>query len=440
MTQIKNKLFFHLLWNTILCSIANNFIWFALVFWAYLETKSIMVTSFIWWLYLFAVLISWIFFWAIVDHHKKKNVMIWSTWVALLFFSISAIIFFSFPLEVFTISSSIYLWLLIIAIMFWVIIWNIRNIAMSTMITLLFDDSNRDKANGILWIANGLAFWIVSVFSWLTIWFLWMWWAIIITIIASLIWIFHLLFLSFPIENFDHQIEEWWKKIDLIWTIKVISWITWLFGLIFFSMFNNFLWWVFMSLMDPYWLSLVSVEIWWFIWWFLSFWFIVWWLLISKWWVGKNPVKTLLLINVIMWIVCIFFTSISSIVLTTVWLFMFMAMHPYIEASEQTILQKVVPYNRQWRVFWFSQSVEQIASPLTAFFIWPITELIVVPFMNSKTWINIFWTWFWTSQDRAIALVFSIAWLIGLIITLLAFLSKSYKNLSKQYLIETKKD
>ena len=146
------------------------------------------------------------------------------------------------------------------------------------------------------------------------------------------------------------------------------------------------------------------------------------------------------MINVVMWIVCIFFTSISSIVLTTIWLFMFMALHPYIEASEQTILQKVVPYNRQWRVFWFSQSVEQIASPLTAFFIWPVTELIVVPFMSSENWINIFWTWFWISQDRAIALVFSIAWLIGLIITLLAFLSKSYRNLSNEYKTETKKD
>ncbi|MDD2907449.1 MAG: MFS transporter [Candidatus Gracilibacteria bacterium] len=440
MTPIKNKLFFHLLGNTILCSVANNFIWFALVFWVYLETKSIMVTSFIGGLYLFAVLISGIFFGAVVDHNKKKNVMIGSTGVSLLFFIISAIIFFSFPLEIFTKSNSILLWLLIIAIMFGVIIGNIRMITMSTMMTLLFDDNNRDKANGVLGIANGLAFGIVSVFSGLTIGFLGMGWAIIITIIASLLGIFHLLFLNFPKEDFSHQKEEGGKKIDLIGTIKVISGISGLFGLIFFSMFNNFLGGVFMSLMDPYGLSLVSVEIWGFIWGFLSFGFIVGGLLISKWGVGKNPVKTLLLINVIMWIVCIFFTSISSIVLTTIGLFIFMILHPYIEATEQTILQKVVPYNRQGRVFGFSQSVEQIASPLTAFFIGPITELIVVPFMNSQTGMNIFLNWFGTTQDRAIAIVFSVAGLIGLIITLLAFLSKSYKNLSKEYKIETKKN
>jgi hypothetical protein len=32
------------------------------------------------------------------------------------------------------------------------------------------------------------------------------------------------------------------------------------------------------------------------------------------------------------------------------------------------------------------------------------------------------------------ALVFSITWLIGLIVTLFAFTSKSYKNLSQKYL------
>ncbi len=437
MWEIKNKLFFHLLGNTLVCSIANNFIWFALVFWAYLETKSIMVSSFIWGIYLFAVLISGIFFGALVDHNRKKNIMLGSTSVALFFFLVSGGIFFITPLETFSSITSFPLWLLIICIMLWVIIGNIRMIAMSTMMTLLFDDKNRDKANGFLWMANGLAFWIVSVFSGLTIGFLWMWWAIWMTLFASFLWIIHLLFLTFPKEDFSHHITEW-SKIDIMGTIKIISGISGLFWLIFFSMFNNFLWWIFMSLMDPYGLSLVSVQVWWFIWGALSFAFIFWGIIISKWWLGKNPIKTLLLANVAMWIVCIFFTSISSIVLTTMWLFFFMSLHPYIEASEQTILQKVVPFHRQGRVFGFSQSVEQIASPLTAFFIWPITELFVVPFMASDVWNTLFASWFGTTQDRAIALVFSIAWMIGLIVTLLAFFSKSYTKLSNIYVEENK--
>lgn len=138
MWEIKNKLFFHLLGNTLLCSIANNFIWFALVFWAYLETKSIMLSSFIWGIYLFVILISGIFFGALLDHNKKKNVMLTSTWVVLLFFVVSGTIFFSQPWEAFSSIESFPLWLMIICVLLWVIVGNIRMIAMSTMMTLLF--------------------------------------------------------------------------------------------------------------------------------------------------------------------------------------------------------------------------------------------------------------------------------------------------------------
>ena len=49
----------------------------------------------------------------------------------------------------------------------------------------------------------------------------------------------------------------------------------------------------------------------------------------------------------------------------------FMLLMPFAEAAEQTVLQKVVPFERQGRVFGFAQSVEQAASPLTAFLIGP---------------------------------------------------------------------
>lgn len=111
-----------------------------------------------------------------------------------------------------------------------------------------------------------------------------------------------------------------------------------------------------------------------------------------------------------------------------------MMFHPFAEAAEQTILQKVVPFERQWRVFGFAQSVEQSASPLTAFFIWPITELFVIPFMASASGVALFSWWFGNTPDRAMALVFSITGLIWLIVTLLAFFSKSYKKLSQKYL------
>ena len=66
----------------------------------------------------------------------------------------------------------------------------------------------------------------------------------------------------------------------------------------------------------------------------------------------------------------------------TVGMAVYMLLVPYAEAAEQTILQRVVPYERQGRVFGFAQSVELAASPLTAFLIGPITQLVFIPFMT----------------------------------------------------------
>lgn len=109
---------------------------------------------------------------------------------------------------------------------------------------------------------NGLVFTVVSVFSGLIIGRLGMDWAVGISMTVTLLVILHLLSLSFPPEShLDNQQEED-KKMDLRGTIQIIAGISGLFAMIFFAMFNNFLGGMFMSLMDAYGLSLVSVEIW----------------------------------------------------------------------------------------------------------------------------------------------------------------------------------
>jgi DHA3 family multidrug efflux protein-like MFS transporter len=89
-------------------------------------------------------------------------------------------------------------------------------------------------------------------------------------------------------------------------------------------------------------------------------------------------------------------------------------------------MQKVVPYERQGRVFGFSQSVEQAASPLTAFLIGPIAELIFIPFMTTGKGVALIGSWFGTGPDRGIALVFTLTGLIGLLLTLFAMNTKYY--------------
>jgi DHA3 family multidrug efflux protein-like MFS transporter len=92
-----------------------------------------------------------------------------------------------------------------------------------------------------------------------------------------------------------------------------------------------------------------------------------------------------------------------------------------------------VPYERQGRVFGFAQSVEQAASPLTAFLISPVTQFTVIPFMTDGRGAEWIGGWFGTGPSRGIALVFVITALLGLLLTGLALSSRYYRQLSERY-------
>ena len=79
------------------------------------------------------------------------------------------------------------------------------------------------------------------------------------------------------------------------------------------------------------------------------------------------------------------------------------------------------------------QSIEQAASPLTAFLIGPITQLVFIPFMTTGAGVDLIGGWFGTGPDRGIALVFVLTGLLGLVVTLLALRSRPYRQLSERY-------
>lgn len=143
--------------------------------------------------------------------------------------------------------------------------------------------------------------------------------------------------------------------------------------------------------------------------------------------------RTLLLVDVVLWSVTCLFPLRSSLVVLAVGLYAYMLLMPFAEAAEQTILQRVVPYERQGRVFGFAQSVEQAASPLTAFLIGPITQFAVIPFMTDGAGAEAIGGWFGTGQARGIALVFVVTGVIGLLVTLLAMGSRAYRRLSRPF-------
>jgi DHA3 family multidrug efflux protein-like MFS transporter len=297
---------------------------------------------------------------------------------------------------------------------------------------MLVEPANRDKANGMVGMVVGLGFAITSVFSGIAIGTIGMGWSLLISIAFSVLVTLHLAAIPFQEKPTD-EAEQQPKKVDLRGTLKVISLVPGLFALILFATFNNFLGGVFMALMDPYGLSLVSVEVWGLLWGVLSFAFIFGGAYVAKKGVGKNPLRTILLVYVIMWAVCILFPMRSSILMLGAGIFVYMALIPFVEASEQTVLQTVVPFERQGRVFGFAQTVETAAAPVTAFIIGPIAEYAIIPFMDGGGGSRVIGSWFGSGPGRGMALVFVIAGVIGLVVNLLALKSRHYRSLAKHY-------
>jgi DHA3 family multidrug efflux protein-like MFS transporter len=63
----------------------------------------------------------------------------------------------------------------------------------------------------------------------------------------------------------------------------------------------------------------------------------------------------------------------------------------------------------------------------------PIAQLIFIPFMTTGAGVELLGGWFGTGTDRGIALVFIVAGLVGLIVTLVAMRSYAYRALSESY-------
>lgn len=430
--QAKYRVFYHLLGNTLLTAVMNFTVWFAITFFVYLETKSVFATALIAGMYLILTAGSGFWFGSIVDHHKKKTAMILSTCGSLMLYIAAFIVYMAAGSGAFKDPGSITLWVFVTLLMTGVIIGNIRTIAMPTVVTLLIPEDRHDKANGLVGSASGVSFLVTSVISGLLVGLSGMFHVLILAMAVSALAIVHLVLLVVPEKEIAHS-EDKPKKVDIRGTLKIITGVPGLVALIIFTTFNNFLGGAIMALMDPYGLSLVSVQVWGLLWGFLSSGFIIGGLIIAKKGLGKNPLRALLLANVAMWIIASLFTIQASIILLTVGLYLYMLLIPLVEASEQTILQKVVPFERQGRVFGFAQSVEQGASPLMAFVIGPIAQFIFIPFMTTGAGVGLIGSWYGTGPARGMALVFTLTAIIGLIATLVALASKYYRALSARY-------
>jgi DHA3 family multidrug efflux protein-like MFS transporter len=305
----------------------------------------------------------------------------------------------------------------------------------------------RDRANGLVGTTTGVSFLVTSVISGVLVAAGGMLYVLILAVCVLVLVELYLALIGVPerrivttAEAMGEVVDEAapaptdatteGKGVDIRGTFRLVRGVPGLLALIVFACFNNFLGGAFMALMDAYGLSLVSVQAWGLLWGALSVGIIVGGLVVARTGLTSNPVRILMLVNVVLWSVTTVFAVRSSIVLLAIGMAIYMLLVPFAEAAEQTVLQQVVPFERQGRVFGFAQSVEQAASPLTAFLVGPLTQFAVIPFMTDGWGARTIGPWFGTGPDRGIALVFVIVGVLGLVATVLAMYSRYYRELS----------
>lgn len=427
------RTFFQVLANTAVANITTSFLWFALTFWVYIETRSVLATGIIGGAYMLLVAVFSMGFGTIVDRHRKHLVMVFAGVVTLIAFGVSGGLYLVFPEATLLDLGGPMFWIFSGIILFGAVIENMRNIALSTTVTLLVPVERHANANGMVGTVQGLAFLITSVFSGLSIGLLGMGWTLVIAIVMSAAALVHLLFLRIP-EDKPEQDGERRPFIDLRGSITAVRAATGLFALIIFSTFNNLIGGVYIALMDPYGLELFPVEIWGLVLGVTSSGFIIGGLLVAKFGLGQNPIRTMLMLVVVMGILGSIFTIREWWWLYAGGILLYMTLIPAVEAAEQTVIQKIVPFRTQGRVFGFAQAFESAAAPITAFLIAPIAQFLIIPYMNSQAGQDAFGWLLGDGKARGIALVFLVAGLVMVLAAVAAFFTRSYRILSKEYL------
>jgi DHA3 family multidrug efflux protein-like MFS transporter len=424
--------FRQLLLNTLATGVTSSFLWFALTFWVYIETRSVVTTGVIGGAYSVSSALLSPFIGTYVDRHRKRRVLLVLTAVALVCFGLATAVYAIVGPDDLLRLTSPFFWLLVATTLLGSVAASSRGIALSTCVTLLVPDESRDRANGMVGTVTGISFAITSVFSGLVIGFLGMGWAYVGALVLIAVALAHMSTIHFdePAPAPPPRDGQRQKSFDVRTAVGAVREVPGLKMLIFLAAFNNLLGGVFMALMDAYGLELVSVETWGFIWGGISMSFIAGGLVVAKKGLGRKPLRLLLAGNLVNWAVCSVFAVRSSIVLVTVGMIVWLAMIPVIEAAEQTILQRAIPFEKQGRVFGFAQMIENAAAPVTAFMIAPIAETVFMPTMTDGRGAELIGDWFGTGPARGMALMFTIAGLIGVVVTALAWTSKSYRRLS----------
>lgn len=428
----RSRTFAGILVNTAAANLTTSYLWFALTFWVYLETRNVIATGVVGGAYMLLIAASSISFGTFVDRYRKLGVMRFAAAFTLVMFALSGAMFLLTPTAWLLDLTRPWFWVFTLIILIGAVVENMRNIALSTTVTILIEPDSRANANGLVGMVQGLMFIVTSVLSGLSVGLLGMGWTIAVALVLTALAFLHLLALRMP-EEVRAAATDAHGSFDLRGSLAAVLAISGLFALILFSTFNNFIGGVYMALMDPYGLEMFPVELWGI---FSAVGFtgiLVGGALIGKFGLGSNPLRTLLLAVALMGFLGAVFTIREWAWLYIAGIWAYLVLVPFVEAAEQTVIQQVVPLQRQGRVFGFAMAFESAASPVTAFLIAPIAQFWIIPYARSADGAAQLAPLLGEGTSRGIALVFLVAGVIMIIAALLAFLTPVYRRVSASY-------
>lgn len=418
--------------NTFAANISASFLWFALTLWTYLQTKNVMVTAFLGGGYLLLTAVMAVPFGGLVDRWPKKRVMLTAQVITASAFAIGLALFLIIPTATFADLTHPAFWVLVGILLVGAVVESARGITLATTVTLLVPPEGRDRANGFLGLMNGMSFAATSVLAGLAVGQLGMTASFVIAAVVSVGLAVHLALIRINEPQIVHA-DGVPKPVDFAAAIRGVKEVPSLGWMILFATFNDLFGGVFLALIDPYGLSLVPVEAWGLIWGLVSFGFIIGGAWVARFGLGRRPLRAMLLTDLLMWTVGLTFTIRANIVLCVVGMLIWISVMPISEAAEHTVLQRVVPYAKQGRVFGFIAAVEAAASPLSAFLVGTLAQLLLVPAFDSE---GVRELWGWLLGDgpgRGLAATFVLASAVGLAVTIAALASRPYRRIQRLY-------
>ena len=428
----RSRTFVGILVNTGVANITTSYLWFALTFWVYLETRNVIATGVVGGAYMLLIALSSISFGTFVDRYRKLAVMRFAAGFTLVMFVLSGVMFLLTPTVWLLDLTQPWFWVFTMVILIGAVVENIRNIALSTTVTILIEPDRRANANGLVGMVQGLMFIITSVLSGLSVGLLGMGWTVVVAIVLTALAFAHLLTLHMP-EELRAAATDAHGSFDLRGSLAAVLAISGLFALILFSTFNNFIGGVYMALMDPYGLEMFPVELWGTYFALGATGFIVGGALIGKFGLGSNPLRTMLIAVIVMGILGAGFTLREWAWLYIAGIWLYLVLVPVVEAAEQTVIQRVVPLHRQGRVFGFAMAFESTAAPITAFLIAPLAQVWIIPYARSAEGSAQLAPLLGEGAMRGIALIYLAAGIIMVAAALLAFLTPAYRRITESY-------